>query len=672
MEGFGTSVNRLEGDLKMIITNTSEEVKGTITAFQTEGFKIANTAHMMEILSKRLYTNPTKAVCRELVCNAIDAHVAAGNTQKVDVWLPSLANDYRFIVKDYGTGLSEEDVMNLYTTYGMSSKQNSNAFIGALGIGSKSPFAVTGEFSVVSRYNGVATTYHCYKQKGLPVCTKLSSVKTDEHNGMTITVPFTFDNYLSFVNQAHDFFKGVDESLVDTHEETFFWSTEGFAFNYKGLHIVDGWCNPNRVRMGQVLYNVPSEWGEDIDRSCGITIEVPIGTFAIAANRENIEDNPENRQKFHEEVMKVADEYVNSFNLDDYNTFSSLHKLYRSTHFKIFEGLNRRIAEKFPVATMPYWNTANTFYKNNGRYGSHTDHYVNDQVIRDYKCCCIVKDVEPIVKPLFLIRAWDKSFAVDKYFILKEKNVPKFAFKTVYMSQLNEWYEYLKKQNKRRAKNKSTKKPTEDITVWSLNSIGICAKYSSKNDFSGEKEIPYIVFKERRISEETLNLIAALKDIGVHVYGVAETNKKRIGLPFIPLEEYLKKNNLDANRITYQKCRKKLLEYLHRVPHHTYSCGTSSVTSLFNSKAFERTYNSLPSYQLLNEFVPETDNDRRVKELLLRVLRVSDKASELDTWCRLSNFNKAPMMIEKFVRCQLMAAYKGDKEVSSESTSTTL
>jgi HSP90 family molecular chaperone len=77
---------------------------------------------MMEILSKRLYSNPELAVCRELVSNAIDSHVAAGNKQPVEVFLPDWSNDFRFVVKDYGTGLSEEEVLNLYTTYGASTK----------------------------------------------------------------------------------------------------------------------------------------------------------------------------------------------------------------------------------------------------------------------------------------------------------------------------------------------------------------------------------------------------------------------------------------------------------------------------------------------------------------------------------------------------------------------
>ena len=133
----------------MELQNKYETVGGSVTSMPSTSFKIENTPHMMEILSKKLYTNPTQAVIRELVCNAIDAHKAADNADKVEVYAPSVF-DPVFIVKDFGTGLSEEDVISLYTTYGASTKNKSNDYIGCLGIGSKSPFALTDEFTVVS------------------------------------------------------------------------------------------------------------------------------------------------------------------------------------------------------------------------------------------------------------------------------------------------------------------------------------------------------------------------------------------------------------------------------------------------------------------------------------------------------------------------------------------
>lgn len=299
----------------MELQNTYETVGGSVASMQSTSFRIENTPHMMEILSKKLYTNPTQAVIRELVCNAIDAHKAADNADKVEVYAPS-EFDPVFIVKDFGTGLSEEDVISLYTTYGASTKNKSNDYIGCLGIGSKSPFALTDEFTVVSRYNNVATTYHCYKQQGLPVCTKLSSVATDEHNGLTISVPIDEDTVPSFQKEMKAFFKGVSKSLVDVKgltpifyedyvkenclDETTFLIDE-FTVRIKKFEY---YSEPHIVRMGSVIYktSVSSSYGGFV-----MFIDAPIGSFIISANRESLEDNKENTDKIESILQKVQD-----------------------------------------------------------------------------------------------------------------------------------------------------------------------------------------------------------------------------------------------------------------------------------------------------------------------------------------------------------------------------
>src|SRR3990172_92919 len=79
------------------------------------GFRINASAHAFQILSSRLYSDPLRAIIRELSTNAADAHMAAGNTDKpFDVQLPNTMNPY-FIIRDYGTGLSPDDIRNVYT-----------------------------------------------------------------------------------------------------------------------------------------------------------------------------------------------------------------------------------------------------------------------------------------------------------------------------------------------------------------------------------------------------------------------------------------------------------------------------------------------------------------------------------------------------------------------------
>ena len=72
-------------------------------------FSIAQTSKMFKILSDSLYSDKVMAVIRELSTNANDAHVASGNKNPFKVSLPTQANP-NFTVRDYGTGLSQEDM----------------------------------------------------------------------------------------------------------------------------------------------------------------------------------------------------------------------------------------------------------------------------------------------------------------------------------------------------------------------------------------------------------------------------------------------------------------------------------------------------------------------------------------------------------------------------------
>ena len=116
-------------------------------------FSISQNAKMYKILSDSLYSDKIMAVIRELSTNAYDAHIAAKNKNSFKVTLPTQTNP-SFKVRDFGTGLSQTDMEELYTTYGASNKNDSNDFVGCLGLGSKSPFAYTKSFSSVSFYNG--------------------------------------------------------------------------------------------------------------------------------------------------------------------------------------------------------------------------------------------------------------------------------------------------------------------------------------------------------------------------------------------------------------------------------------------------------------------------------------------------------------------------------------
>ena len=152
-------------------------------------FRIRASATSFSILSSGLYSNKILAIARELSCNAYDAHVMANKKHvPFEITLPRSLNP-NFVIKDFGTGLSHEEVMTLYTTYFESTKGDSDDMIGQLGLGSKSPFSYTNQFMVESRQHGKVNVYSMYiNEDGVPACSHLGEQDTTEENGITITL----------------------------------------------------------------------------------------------------------------------------------------------------------------------------------------------------------------------------------------------------------------------------------------------------------------------------------------------------------------------------------------------------------------------------------------------------------------------------------------------------
>lgn len=150
-------------------------------------FKIRNSAKAFNILSSGLYSNKIRAILREIGCNAVDSHVAAGRGDvPFDLHLPTQLAPY-FSIRDYGTGLSHDQVVNIYTTYFESTKTESNDFIGALGLGSKSPFSYTDNFTVTAIKDGIKGVYSAFiNEVGVPSVALMTSSQTDEPNGVEV------------------------------------------------------------------------------------------------------------------------------------------------------------------------------------------------------------------------------------------------------------------------------------------------------------------------------------------------------------------------------------------------------------------------------------------------------------------------------------------------------
>ena len=283
----------------MKVDNTPREFEAN-TPGGTSAFKIAASSKAFQILSNQLYTDKPRAILRELSTNALDAHIAAGKPEvPFEVQLPNTWNS-TLIVKDFGTGMSPAQISELYTTYFGSDKTHTNDLVGGLGLGSKSPFSYTDQFTAVSRYEGTKYTYAAFiGASNTPEITLVSEEPTDEENGFEVHVPVKESDIRLFSDTARRVFEFF-EVKPTTNKEIQYTVYDAPVMQIEHEDIV---CelyenqDTSFVMQGPIGYPidvqaVTSDIGYDKRSKVeaflrrGWRIKAPVGTFEIVASRE--------------------------------------------------------------------------------------------------------------------------------------------------------------------------------------------------------------------------------------------------------------------------------------------------------------------------------------------------------------------------------------------------
>lgn len=261
-------------------------------------FTIKATSKAFDILSSGLYSNKPLAIIRELSCNAYDAHIAAGKDNvPIKVKLPNRLSP-TLEIRDEGTGLSHENVLTLYTTYFDSTKQDSNDFIGALGLGSKSPFSYTDAFTVESCFKGVKRLYSAFlNEERIPAIVLLSEQATDEPSGMSISLNVKDGDHYMFQQAAQSVFRYFDP-YPEIYGAQITQTSVKYVLEGKNWKVRDDttYNSTPYVVQGVVAYPLNRDQLEKhlspaaraLLRS-PVDLYVPIGDVEVAASREALQ-----------------------------------------------------------------------------------------------------------------------------------------------------------------------------------------------------------------------------------------------------------------------------------------------------------------------------------------------------------------------------------------------
>jgi hypothetical protein len=314
-------VNSVQGDV---------EVLGNVKEFKTS-IDPKNLEYITTLLSSNLYSDPEQSFIREIVSNAWDSHVEAGNTN-VPVIIKFNTENKSITIRDYGVGLSPERFKDIFCNIGSSTKRESNDYIGGFGIGRFASLACSNTVYITSYYNGTAY-YYVMCKSGNSITTNLLMEKlTDEKNGVEISIKniYDFHPYIEALSYIVFFPNVYIQGCYNADE-----------INNSKIKVFNNFAASslrvrNKILLGNVLYpcnyyNLTDDSRNFLNRieNTGIVIKFNIGELNITPNRESIIYTPETKDIINTRI-KEAEEEINSYIIQKFNKdFDDILEYYR-------------------------------------------------------------------------------------------------------------------------------------------------------------------------------------------------------------------------------------------------------------------------------------------------------------------------------------------------------
>ena len=312
-----------------------------IGSFTESKFGIASNddlVYIFDILRNKLYSDKAMAVVREYCTNAADANTESGNgSRPIVITVPTKMSPV-FKVRDFGFGLTEDQIRSVYCMYGRSTKRESNAYTGQLGLGSKSGFSYGDSFTVSSFKDGVKTVYSAYiDETRLGSVAKIHEELTKEENGIEISIPVKVNDVNVFaekIGHVIRYFKTkpiINGSVDDNSNKAIYsgkkWRVCAKKRNEYQKYNANGGFNNAVAIMGNIGYPIDTNlvfpeikdyWrgtSNEFKFLAGLVeIEFDIGELSIAASREELEYNTVTVNALKSAAKKYYSELINAIN----------------------------------------------------------------------------------------------------------------------------------------------------------------------------------------------------------------------------------------------------------------------------------------------------------------------------------------------------------------------
>lgn len=296
--------------------------------FEQANFDFGDKRVIMNMLRSKIYSNPIRALCQEIMSNSRDANREVGKGDvPIEVTVP---NSWEESIKftDCGPGITRDRMNNVFIRYGNSTKRGDNIQTGGFGLGAKTPFAYSDTFTVTTvadeadgkRYKREYLAYIDESQLG--AMSTISDVEVDPaevDTGTTIQVAVhkkDIETFYSTIMDVAKFWK-VKPTIHGYKKGMWKWPKEEYIAEGKdgswqlvrwghALVIIDGIAYTLRLKN---IFPNDDEHG-DVAKvlKSGIRLHFGVGELSITVSREDLDYQPDTIDKIKNAAQKAVDE----------------------------------------------------------------------------------------------------------------------------------------------------------------------------------------------------------------------------------------------------------------------------------------------------------------------------------------------------------------------------
>ena len=378
---------------------------------------------LMQMLSKNLYSDSIGSTIRECASNALDSHRRAGVDKPIVVsFKPNGSNNYDFCVEDFGIGLDADDVKNIISKYGKSTKRNSTTELGMMGLGFKAPLAYSSSFYFVCRKDGMERKYMMYEGEETNTIDLLYEKETTECNGVKVIVPVQYYDRSDFRTKIREqlaYFESVyfdvpgeiDNDFQIIRSEHFQWSP--LTSDHK-MHIcLDNVYYPldyQKIGMDNPIYF-----------PIAMRFSLTDGLFPTP-NRESIRYTKEAKEIITNKLKLVANYFVQKYNDSISETDNVIEIMNYYSDYKRFLEFNTSKHDISPLEKFSSMAIAHPKLKGVNILNLKMLHRNRDYILNEYQ----IKFRFDHGKLRECKRYWDQDVKIgnmtkDRHFIFEEK-----------------------------------------------------------------------------------------------------------------------------------------------------------------------------------------------------------------------------------------------------------